>query len=198
MYSYIKGTLEEILQDSVTVECGGIGYSIFASSSFTSSARQGDEVKLYLYQVVREDEISLYGFSSNEEKSMFVRLLTVSGIGPKSALAMLNTIGARNIAVAIVTGDAKSLTKAAGVGMKTAQRLILELRGSIENEDFLPGAQTVQTAQDSNVAQEAVTAIMALGFTRAEAVKSIGAVEPSESVEDIIRRVLVSMGSGKG
>ena len=125
---------------------------------------------------------------------MFLKLISVSGIGPKSALSMLSEIGASSVATAIVTGDAKSLTKISGIGMKTAQRLILELRGSIDNNEFISGEGLIQSsAMESDMVNEAVTAIMALGFTRSEAVKSVGQVKKAGTVEDIIREVLRNM-----
>ena len=194
MYSYIKGTLEEINQDSITVECAGIGYCIYATNNAVKDAVIGQYIKLYLVQVVREDELSLYGFASPEEKSMFLKLVSVSGIGPKSALAMLNEMGSSSVALAIVTGDAKSLTKISGIGLKTAQRLILELRGSIDNDEFITTDNlAVADKKDDAVINEAITAIIALGFTRSEAVKSVSQVKNKASVEDIIREVLRNM-----
>lgn len=197
MYAYIKGILEEVNKEYITVECGGIGYSIFATSALVNSAKMGQSLKVFLHQVVREDEISLYGFFSKEEKAMFLRLISVSGIGPKLGIGMVSSIGAKNIALALVTGDINSLTKAAGVGKKTAQRLILELRGSIENDELLQGDTPLPGVEDNDIAQEAITAIMALGFSRAEAVRSVGDASDAKTVEDMIRRALLGMGGGK-
>ncbi len=189
MYSYIKGTFEEVNNDSITVECNSIGYKIFATTSSFAHLALGDDIKIYVHQIVREDELSLYGFSSNDEKNMFLKLISVSGVGPKSALAMLSEIGPSNIALAIVTGDAKSLTKVTGIGIKIAQRLILELKGSIDNSDFIPDTNHYAVPND-DITQEAVTAIMALGFTKSEAVKYVSKVKDAKTVEDIIRSVL--------
>lgn len=196
MYSYIKGTLEEAAQDGITVECCGIGYKIYASASCSDGVPIGSAVKIYLHQTVREDDISLYGFADAEERAMFQRLLSVSGVGAKSALSMISGIGAHNIALAIVTGDVKTLTRAAGVGNKLAQRMILELRGSIDNDELIsaPAAKKAGGAASEDMAQEAITAVMALGFTRAEAVNAIGAAGAAGSVEELIRRALSGMG----
>lgn len=196
MYSYIKGTLEEAAQDGITVECCGIGYKIYASASCIDGVPIGSAVKIYLHQTVREDDISLYGFADTQERAMFQRLLSVSGVGAKSALSMISVIGAHSIALAIVTGDVKTLTRAAGVGNKLAQRMILELRGSIDNDELIsaPAAKKAGGAASEDMAQEAITAVMALGFTRAEAVNAIGAAGAAGSVEELIRRALSGMG----
>ena len=126
---------------------------------------------------------------------MFQRLLSVSGVGAKSALSMISGIGAHNIALAIVTGDVKTLTRAAGVGNKLAQRMILELRGSIDNDELISAPAVKRGgAASEDMAQEAITAVMALGFTRAEAVNAIGAAGEAGSVEELIRRALSEMG----
>lgn len=196
MYSYIKGTLEEAAQDGITVECCGIGYKIYASASCIDGVPIGSAVKIYLHQTVREDDISLYGFADTQERAMFQRLLSVSGVGAKSALSMISGIGAHSIALAIVTGDVKTLTRAAGVGNKLAQRMILELRGSIDNDELIsaPAAKKAGGAASEDMAQEAITAVMALGFTRAEAVSAIDAAGAAGSVEELIRRALSGMG----
>lgn len=196
MYSYIKGTLEEAAQDGITVECCGIGYKIYASASCIDGVPIGSAVKIYLHQTVREDDISLYGFADTQERTMFQRLLSVSGVGAKSALSMISGIGAHSIALAIVTGDVKTLTRAAGVGNKLAQRMILELRGSIDNDELIsaPAAKKAGGAASEDMVQEAITAVMALGFTRAEAVSAIDAAGAAGSVEELIRRALSGMG----
>lgn len=196
MYSYIKGTLEEAAQDGITVECCGIGYKIYASASCIDGVPIGSAVKIYLHQTVREDDISLYGFADTQERTMFQRLLSVSGVGAKSALSMISGIGAHSIALAIVTGDVKTLTRAAGVGNKLAQRMILELRGSIDNDELIsaPAAKKAGGAASEDMVQEAITAVMALGFTRAEAVSAISAAGEAGSVEELIRRALSGMG----
>lgn len=195
MYSYIKGTLEEAAQDGITVECCGIGYKIYASASCIDGVPIGSAVKIYLHQTVREDDISLYGFADTQERAMFQRLLSVSGVGAKSALSMISGIGAHSIALAIVTGDVKTLTRAAGVGNKLAQRMILELRGSIDNDELAsaPAAKKAGGAASEDMVQEAITAVMALGFTRAEAVSAIDAAGAAGSVEELIRRALSGM-----
>ena len=165
MYAYLRGILADIEQDSVTIDCNGVGYSVYTTTSVISNSAEGEILKLYVYQVVREDEHALYGFSSKEEKNMFLRLISVSGIGPKSALSMISELGASNIAIAIVTGDVKGLTRISGIGTKTAQRLILELKGSISNDEFIQVDAPAPAVKD-DLANEALTAIMSLGFKK--------------------------------
>lgn len=196
MYSYLRGILADIDKDNITVDCNGIGFMVFTTTSVISNSAEGELIKLFVHQVIKEDEHSLYGFATKEEKSMFLRLISVSGIGPKSALSMLSELGASNIALAIVTGDVKGLTRISGIGSKTAQRLILELKGSISNDEFISTDYTSPSAND-DLTSEALTAIMSLGFSRAEALKSISAVRNASSVEDIIREVLKNMDKSK-
>ena len=129
MISYIKGKLTEILDDIIVVENQGIGYEIHVPLSLLDELpKLGEEVKIFTYFLVREDAMSLYGFFHRQDLSMFQKLLGVTGIGPKGALAMLSALRPDALRVAIFTGDAKALSKAPGVGMKTAQRVILELK----------------------------------------------------------------------
>jgi len=129
MFAYIKGRLEEIYSKKVVIDAGGIGYEITVPTSLISKLpEKGSVVKLYTYFYVREDAQELYGFYEREDKSIFEKLITVSGIGPKVAMALLSNLSASQLALAIVTGDLKTLCSAPGVGKKTAQRMVLELK----------------------------------------------------------------------
>lgn len=144
MYEYIKGTAEDIGSDYIVLEAGGVGYYITATGAAVNMCRIGENAKIYVYQSVKEDGISLYGFASAEEKRMFLRLVSVSGIGPKIAVQTLTAVSVQELAIALVTGDTAALTRVPGIGKKTAQRLILELRERVDNEelpsnDFQPG-----------------------------------------------------------
>ena len=195
MYAYIKGIIDEINQDSLVIEAGGVGYLLIVSANTAQRFTKGNEAKIYVYQAVREDAITLYGFVNLDEKRMFLRLITVSGIGPKLAIQILSSISPQDLALALVTGDAAALTKVPGIGKKTAQRLILELKEKVDNEELIPGASDgMQTQNVSGVVFEAVHALMALGYPSAEATKAVNAVAGlANSVEDIIRLVLKSM-----
>ncbi len=140
MYAYIKGILEEITEDAVVVEAGGIGYNIKVSASTADLLPGiGSEVKVYTYTLVREDAFSLYGFLTRDDLDIFKKLITVSGIGPKGGLAILSVMSADALRFAVMAGDAKAIAKAPGVGAKTAERVILDLRDKISMEDTLRG-----------------------------------------------------------
>ena len=126
MYEYIKGIIEDIGADYIVLEAGGIGYFITATGGTINMCRVGESVKIYIYQSVKEDNISLYGFASAEEKRMFLRLVSVSGIGPRIAVQTLTAVSVQELAIALVTGDTAALTRVPGIGKKTAQRMILE------------------------------------------------------------------------
>ena len=198
MYAYIKGIITEINAESVVVEAGGIGYQVLATSSLCTNCRIGEMAQVFVYQAVKEDSITLYGFYTREEKSMFLRMITVSGVGPKSALQLLGAVSPQDIAVALVTGDAKMLTKAPGIGNKTAQRMILELREKVKNEELIQTEPAGAAYVPTDDSAEAVTALMALGIPRSEAVRVIQSVaKQATGVEDMIRLALKSMDKGK-
>lgn len=197
MYSYINGIIEDIDNDVLVLDCNGIGYNITATAAVFNKYKIGDRAKIYVYQAVREDAITLYGFSSKDEKSMFLRLITVSGIGPKMGVQILSGITAQELALALVTGDTAALTQIPGIGKKTAQRLILELKEKVDNDELLPKAG-VQTGELNNQANEAISALIALGIQRSEAVRAVNSVQgQANSVEEIIRLVLRGMDKTK-
>lgn len=192
MYEYIKGTAQEAGADYIVIETGGIGYLITATAAASDMCRPGESVKIYVYQSVREDGIFLYGFASAEEKKMFLRLISVSGIGPRTAVQMLSAVSAQELAIALVTGDTAALTRVPGVGKKTAQRLILELRGQVENDELISGGAVpqAQTADDRSV-NEAIGALTALGIPQSEAARAVKEIAgQAQSAEEMIRMVL--------
>lgn len=136
MIAYVKGTVEDITEDNAVVDVGGIGYNVRISAD--TAARLpgiGERVKLYTYTSVREDAIQLFGFLSKNDLDIFKKCITVSGIGPKGGLAILSVLDADSLRFAILSGDVKAITKAPGIGARTAERLILELKGKIKVED---------------------------------------------------------------
>jgi len=163
MFAYIKGTLEYKCSDYLIVEANGIGYKIFTSiSTIETAGRVGEQVKIYTYLHVREDIINLYGFLTQEELGMFELLISVSGIGPKAAISVLSSISPSKFGLAVITDDIKTLTKAPGIGNKTAQRIILELKDKIKNEqlslpDGITGGENVPEKSNS-IISEAVSA----------------------------------------
>lgn len=199
MISYIKGTVEHMTDASVVIECGGIGYQISVSAATLGKISGKHQVKIYTYMHVREDGISLYGFMTAEEIDMFHKLISVSGLGPKSAMGMLSALTPSQIMLAIVTDDVGALSKAPGVGKKTAQRMILELKDKIKTEDAV--ADMAVSAQESlkissGAKQDAIDALIALGYGRSEAVRAVMAVAVEGlTTEQIIKNALRRLNS---
>lgn len=199
MYSYIKGTLEEVREDLIVVENNGIGYNIRIPARVLDELPQkGELVKIYTYLYVREDIFSLFGFLSNDELNMFKLLINVSGIGPKGGLALLSVLSANDIRFAIVSEDVKTISKAPGVGSKTAKRLIIELKDKINLEDaFTDTEEFVPAAVSGNnqVKREATEALVALGYSASDAAKVLSGIEISEDsdVETVLKQALKNM-----
>lgn len=205
MYAYIKGTLEEVAEDAVVVEAGGIGYNIKVSTATAEILPGvGNEVKIYTYTLVREDAFSLFGFLTRDDLEIFKKLITVSGIGPKGGLAILSVMSADDLRFAVMAGDAKAISKAPGIGAKTAERVILELRDKISLEDTLKGlgepagaAGNAAGAQggDNLMKREAIEALVALGYSASDATAAVKKVEIAEDAtsETILKLALKHM-----
>lgn len=205
MYAYIKGTVEEIAEDSIVVEAGGIGYNVKVSTTTADLLPGlGSEVKIYTYTLVREDTFSLYGFMTRDDLEVFRKLITVNGIGPKGGLAILSVMSADALRFAIMAGDAKSIAKAPGIGNKTAERVILDLRDKISLEDTLRGlgdpvgtAGTVSAGDsaDNVMKREAIEALVALGYSASDATAAVKRVEMADdtTVESILKAALKFM-----
>lgn len=204
MYAYIKGTLEEISENSVVVEAGGIGYNVNISTTTAELLpRPGSEVKIYTYTLVREDAFLLYGFLTRDDLEIFKKLITVSGIGPKGGLAILSVMSADTLRFAVMSGDAKAIAKAPGIGAKTAERVILDLRDKISIEDTLRGFGGSGSADvsgaageaDSRIKREAVEALVALGYSASDAAAAVRKVEADEdaAVETVLKLALKNM-----
>lgn len=194
MFAYIKGSLEMKLNDSVVVEAGGVGYKIYmAQNAIEKSGNIGDIVKIHTHYHVREDNISLYGFLTAEELRMFELLISVSGIGAKSALTILANIEPHNFAIAIITNDEARLVKIPGLGKKTVQRMIIELKDKmkkVELED-ITGEDLENNVQTDDNMLEAISALQVLGYNKKEIEKAFEKEDLSVlSVEDIIRKGL--------
>ena len=205
MYAYIKGTLEEITEDSVIVETGGIGYNIKVSGTTVDLLPGiGSEVKIYTYTLVREDAFSLYGFLTRDDLEIFKKLITVSGIGPKGGLAILSVMSADALRFAVMAADAKAIARAPGIGAKTAERVILDLRDKISLEDTLRGigspadaaGQAAGTGNSDNLMKrEAIEALVALGYSASDATAAVKKVEVGEDAtsESILKLALKHM-----
>lgn len=182
MLGYIIGEVAEINQSTVILDNNGIGYELNVSVSALSRCEIGKKIKLYTYIQINESEVFMYGFYSKEEKEMFLKLITISGIGPKLAISILSGIEVDKLVYVIASEDSKQLSSIKGVGKKTAERIILELKGKIEVGDF--------TSADNNstAINDAILALTTLGFSRADAVKTVTkASEKYKSTEDIIQ-----------
>lgn len=194
MYYYIKGTLVKKSENYIVVDANGVGYMINTSlTSIADAGETGREITIYTYLHVREDIMELYGFTTLEEKNMFLHLLSVSGVGPKAALAVLSVVTPAKFAVAVVTSDVKTITKAQGVGPKMAQRIILELKDKLKNEDLDIPLDDEEVAVVSDNKNEAVSALVVLGYSPQEAQKALRGIDGNLSVEDMIKRALASL-----
>ena len=200
MYAYIKGELAEINTDHIVIEAGGIGYQVFISlQTFDYLPSVGENLKIYTYLYLREDAMILYGFLTKDDLELFKLLISVSGIGPKGGLAILSTLEADDLRFAILSGDAKAISKAPGVGGKTAQRVILELKDKLKLEDAFE-KKLAHEQEATNLSgsvlhdgrQEAVEALIALGYSSTEAMKAVRKVNDvsPDDVEGLLKAAL--------
>jgi len=175
MLNYISGVLDSVELNSIVVEAGGVGYEISVSQKLLSTiGKVGEKVRVYVYLSVKDDGAFLFGFCDKAERSMFLRLITISGIGPKLALSILSGISPLELSRCIANGDSKSLSSLKGIGKKTAERIILELRDKIEEE--IDSSKGFVSTSNQSIIEEAESALMALGFTLKEAKTLVGKV----------------------
>ena len=201
MISYIRGELVAQYEDKVIVDVGGVGYGIYMSAqSMSKLPPVGSEVKIHTYLNVKEDSMQLFGFLTVDDLNVFKLLIGVSGIGPKGALAILSVMSTDDLRFAVLSDDAKAIAKAPGVGNKTAQRLIIELKDKLSLEDaFEQKLSHTQEAVSGNglkgIRNEAVEALVSLGYSSTEALKVLRDIEITEdsSVEDILKLALKQM-----
>lgn len=182
MFGYLKGEVTEVMENSLILECNGVGYELFVSTTTLAKYIVGSSVKLYTYLQINDSEVFMYGFYSRDEKNMFLKLITISGIGPKLAISILSGIELEQLVYVIASEDVKQLSTIKGVGKKTAERIVLELKGKVEIGDF-KGADKFSSAIN-----DAILALTSLGFTRADAVKAVSkASEKYKTTEEIIQ-----------
>jgi Holliday junction DNA helicase RuvA len=199
MFYYLDGTVAEVLPYLAVIDCGGVGYACKTTNYTLGSLKKGQRGKLYTYLNVGEDVFDLYGFATQSELNSFKMLISVSGVGPKAALAILSSTTPESLAMAIVTEDAKTLTAAPGIGKKIAQRIILELKDKMAKEsagglDFSGGPSTVNVPAFTNKATEAAQALAVLGYSSQEVAIAMKGVDVENlSLEEIIRQSLKKM-----
>ena len=189
MFEYMKGSAAEILLDKIILEVNGIGYRINSSLNSTAEVTKGQNLMVYTYLAVKEDEVSLYGFVTREELMFFKQLLSVSKIGPKVATAILSTYSPAKLSGLILNNDFQAISKAPGVGKKTAERIVLELKDKVEKNAIVEDNPFVTDVVNNN--QEAIQALLSLGYTRLEAEKALQAVaEENAPTEVLIKKAL--------
>lgn len=192
MIAYLKGNLAIKSEEYIILEVQGIGYKIYMSKTSIDELKDEKEVKVYTYLKVREDDVSLFGFNSNEELHMFELLISVGGIGAKSAITILSNITPSKFALAVITNDVNTLKKLQGIGSKTAQRIILELKDKIKTEeamDLSDNKEINEQIQQEENAEELIQALQVLGYRRYE-INTILPKLKAENLEDKIREAL--------
>ena len=195
MLAYIKGTLEIKMTDYVVIDVGGLGYKVYMSAiGMEKLGNIGDKVKVYTYYRVREDDISIFGFNTNEELRMFELILSVSGVGAKTALTIIAVTEPSEFAIAVISDDVSYLTKIPGIGAKSAQRIILELKDKMKKENSITKTKNLKLKEavvDNSKVDEAISALQVLGYNKKEIEKVFMKLDKKDlSTEDLIRKGL--------
>lgn len=197
MIGYLKGKVLNMNADSALILVGGVGYEVYCSGAAFSKMVEGGECEVYVYlQVSEANGVQLYGFSSMQEKAMFLKLISVSGVGPKVGISVLSQLGVNDVAAAVATGDVKALSRVKGLGKKTAEKIIVELRDRVIAPIGGPnGADASPVVRISGGDEDAVVALMSLGFTRAESERAVSKAKQqgAKSAEEIIMFALKGM-----
>ena len=205
MIRFLKGIVADLTAEEVVLEVGGIGYAIKVPSSVIDSVRTtGIEIKLYTYMSVKEDGVTLFGFLAKDDLDMFKKVISVSGIGPKGGLGIISTLSADGVRLAVLSNDAKAISKAPGIGAKTASKLIIELKDKIDIEDAFEQSKSASTVATSSVnimnnevTSDAIQALIALGYSNSDVLKAVRSIEIDESTstQDIIKAALRIIGT---
>lgn len=196
MYAYVTGVIQEKEKDAVIIENSGIGYRILMCESELNQLSDSEmTAKVFTYTYVREDAFLLYGFLEKETLALFEQLITVSGIGPKGAMSVLSYMDCETIQMAILSQDAKLLSKAPGIGAKTAARIILELKDKVSPENVFSKTREKDTDQRSMLRSEAIEAMVSLGYTQTDAFRIISkmTIEKDATIENVIKAALKSL-----
>ena len=196
MIYYLSGKVAVLEPNLAVIECGGVGYGCAVTAYTAAGLKLGQEARLYVTESIREDAYDLYGFSTREEQRCYQLLVSVNGVGPKAAMAILSAGGPQNFTMAVMTGDEKMLTAAQGVGKKIAQRIILELKdklGGAGMELDFSGVKPVAAAAQSNAASLATAALQELGYSAAEISAAMKGCDPKATTEEMVRYALRQM-----
>ncbi len=195
----VKGEVTHIAQNLVVIECGGVGYACRTASSAVSKAAIGETLKLYTYMNVREDAVDLFGFADESELNCFKMLISVSGVGSKAAISILSALSPQEFALAVVNDDSKKITAAQGVGPKLASRIVLELKDKLKKDKSLTDVEIPKinlSPAAKGAYSEALTALMVLGFTNAQAQSALEGLSPDLTVQELVKEGLKRL-SGK-
>ena len=197
MYAFIEGIVDSKGQGELVINAGGVGYLLsYSSSTIAQAPGTGEKFRAYTVLSVREDAMELFGFATKAEREMFKKLTNVTGIGARTALGILSAMSLRDLSVALVTGDVTALSRAPGIGKKTAQRMILELKDKVEQQDIPRASAAAAVAPEQlGAEQEAAEALMSLGYTSAEAARAINLVrDQADTADKMIMLALRSLG----
>ncbi len=195
MINFVHGILRDKDLDSVTIECSGVGMQVFVTNScLTNLPNLDEEVKIFTYMVVREDEMTLYGFASSEEKKLFLELISVSGVGPKTALQILSCEKMSDIINSIVNEDVSVIGSCKGIGKKTAERIIVELKDKIKPFDYILPTDTYVSPANQSI-EDAVVVLTSLGLSKTDATRIARDVaQAGDTAEEIVAKALHNMG----
>ena len=186
----VNGTVEVIEPNLAVIDCGGVGYACRTTANTISQLKIGETAKLLTYLAIREDAAELFGFADTAELNCFKMLISVSGVGPKAALSILSGMTPQSFALCVASGDSKTLTNAPGIGKKTAERIVLELKDKVSKQDVAAGVKGSPipiVAAASNTVAEAVSALMVLGYTNTEATNALSGLDPASPADELIK-----------
>ena len=195
MFYHIEGRVAELEPALAVIDCSGVGYALSITANTAGGLKLGEKAKLYVSESIGEDHFDLFGFQDKSERRFFELLIAVSGIGPKAAMSILSHNTPEGLALAIISGNEKALTVAPGIGKKIAQRLVLELKDKVDNDELTGAGASVVPKTEAGPEAEAVAALTALGYSAAEAAKAVGRVAgQTEKTDELIFLALKSLG----
>ena len=193
MITFVEGTIEYIEENAVVINNGGFGARIYMAPSALATLKVGEQKRIHTFLRVAEDIFDLYGFLTREELNMFKMIISVSGAGPKAALAILSVLSPQALTLAVVTDDYKSITKAQGIGPKLAQKIVLELKDKLKGKEIHLGGDDDAVITPVSGGNDAVDALVVLGYSQSEAMRAVASVSPDLSTEETIKAALIRL-----